>query len=156
MWGPASAGPYGSGVRGGPAGSGATLNGTGRIACPPLGVMLIAMRLVARFALAVTLLTAAAPLIASLLGCGGMSCCAHSETRFTLAMTCCPAPSVTSAPEASVAKQRTTVVEKTVSDLRATTTAIVAATPSTGSDFVETPSSPPTRIRLAHLATLLI
>ena len=112
------------------------------------------MRPVARLVLVVTLLTVAAPLVAGLMACEGMSCCAKTHARFTVAMTCCPAPSVSRAPEGSAAKQRTiqTVRQAIVVNL----VVVDVPAPPARTHFVETPSSPPTRLRLAHLATLLI
>ena len=112
------------------------------------------MRHVARLALVVTLLTAATPLIAGLIACEGMSCCADRDQRVTVVMTCCPAPSVSSAPATSAAKQRT--IQTARQAVVVNRVAVSVAAPPARTHFVETPSSPPTRLRLAHLSTLLI
>jgi hypothetical protein len=114
------------------------------------------MRLVARFALAVTLVTAATPLIAGLMGCGGMSCCAHSEARFTVAMNCCPAPSVSNETKSSAAKERTTAAVRGSSEVPVAIATAASLRSVARRHVVDAPSSPPTRIRLAHLSTLLI
>ena len=114
------------------------------------------MRLFARIALTVTLLTAALPLIASLMGCAGMACCAHSEDRYSAPMTCCPEPSVSSSPDASQAKTRITEASKAAWSIDVPLVGIVAETRAFDRTVADTPSSPPTRVRLAHLSTLLI
>lgn len=114
--------------------------------------MLMKRVVAAVFALA--LLAPAAQLIAA--ACGASACCASEETSMRMVMACCePAMCADPTPEAQPAAVTTNVVTLAAIDIVAPETlATPAAVHPEPASFATPP--PPTRVRLAHLSTLLI
>ncbi len=110
----------------------------------------------ARFAVLLTLAIAVLPLIAALSLCSSMPCCAKAETRVAPPMTCCAPPTVSA--DSPAAEKAFTRIAETAKPQLAEITVKTAVTTARVDRHTVTEAAPPaeSRVRLAHLATLLI
>ena len=114
--------------------------------------MLMKRVVAAVFALA--LLAPAAQLIAA--ACGAHACCASEETSMRMVMACCePTMCADPTPEAQPAAITTNTVTLAAIDVVAPEALVTAPAVHLQAASFATPPAP-TRVRLAHLSTLLI